>query len=87
MQKFALILLALAVGACVDPVPDALADGITRPAKKARHVNRAPRCLHDRCGFPVVCPDGTCNSIYGAYGPYGGALYWSRYSFGGWNYR
>ena len=27
---------------------------------------------HDRCGLPVACPDGTCYSLYGAYGPWGG---------------
>jgi hypothetical protein len=33
------------------------------------------------------CPDRySCSSLYGAYGPYGGAAYWTRYSYGGWGY-
>jgi hypothetical protein len=89
MRKAVFILLALAVGAWIDPVPEALADGIAvvRPAKKPRAVYRAPRCPHDRCGYPIKCPDGTCSSLYGAYGPYGGVHYWSRYSYGGWGHR
>jgi hypothetical protein len=33
------------------------------------------------------CPDRySCSSLYGAYGPYGGAAYWTRYTYGGWAY-
>ena len=33
------------------------------------------------------CPDRlSCYSLYGAYGPYGGAAYWSAYSPGGGSY-
>lgn len=85
MQKAIFGLLALAVSVGVDPVP-ALADGIAvaRPAKVVRPAHRIARCRYDRCGYPAICPDGTCRSLYGAYGPYGGAAYWSRYSYGGW---
>jgi hypothetical protein len=32
------------------------------------------------------CPDRvSCYSLYGAYGPYGGAAYWSAYSYAGWD--
>ena len=89
MNKATLFLLAFTVTATwVAPVPYALADGITavRPAKKAR-TYRAPRCVHDRCGYPIRCPDGVCASLYGAYGPYGGPAYWSMYTYGGWGHR
>jgi hypothetical protein len=86
MHKMAIVILALAMSAMADPVQDARADGLTivRPAKKVRAVYRPRTCNHDRCGLPSVCPDGMCYSLYGAYGPYGGAQYWSRYSYGGW---
>lgn len=33
------------------------------------------------------CPDRwSCASLYGAYGPWGGAAYWTRYTYGGWAY-
>jgi hypothetical protein len=80
----ALAALAMMSYDCVSQ--EALADGVVvRNTKNVRsHVRN---CGRDRCGFPVVCPDGTCASLYGAYGPYGGALYWSRYTYGGWGYR
>jgi hypothetical protein len=46
------------------------------------HVRKCGR--YDHCGFPVLCPSGTCYSLYGAYGPFGGALYWGRYTYSGW---
>lgn len=85
MHKMLFVSLAVAVALCIDPVPEAQADGIAVP----RAAKKAPRakCRHDRCGLPAICPDGTCASLYGAYGPYGGANYWSRYSAGGWGRR
>ena len=40
------------------------------------------------CGWRhTCCPDPySCFSLYGAYGPYGGTAYWSRYTYGGWGY-
>jgi hypothetical protein len=36
----------------------------------------------------VRCPDRySCSSLYGAYGPYGGARYWGAYTAAGWGYR
>jgi len=33
------------------------------------------------------CPDRySCSSLYGAYGPFGGGAYWTRYTYGGWGY-
>jgi hypothetical protein len=37
--------------------------------------------------LPTFCPSGFCYPLYGAYGPYGGALYWSQYTYSGWGYR
>ena len=81
------IIVALAAVAGGFPTQDALADGTaaTRKIKKVRHVAPAVRC--DRCGVPITCPDALCASLYGAYGPYGGPAYWSRYTFDGWGYR
>lgn len=32
-----------------------------------------------------ACPDPySCYPLYGAYGPYGGAAYWTRYTYAGW---
>jgi hypothetical protein len=66
--------------------PGAFADGV-RPTKNVRPAPHARKCHRDQCGYPVKCPDGTCYSLYGAYGPHGGALYWSRYTYAGWGYR
>jgi hypothetical protein len=90
MRKIAVAMLAaLAMIFCDGLSQDALADGFTvRHTKKVRPVAHARKCgQYDRCGYPSVCPDGTCYSLYGAYGPYGGALYWSRYTYAGWGHR
>jgi len=49
---------------------------------RARAVIRSAGC--ERNG--TCCPNYTCASLYGAYGPYGGVAYWSRYTYGGWDY-
>jgi hypothetical protein len=81
------ILVGMAVVAGSFPTQEAFADGtaVTRRAKKVRPVTPTVQC--DRCGVPITCPDRLCASIYSAYGPYGGAAYWSRYTFQGWGYR
>ena len=76
----------LASGDCF--THDAFADGfsVNRHGKKVRHPHRS--CgRYDRCGLPVVCPSGTCSSLYGAYRPYGGTAYWARYTYEGWGFR
>ena len=90
MGKIAVaILAALAVISCDCLSQGALADGATaRHTQKVRPVSHARKCgQYDQCGLPVACPTGTCSSLYGAYGPYGGTLYWSRYTYSGWGYR
>ncbi len=88
MRKF-MILIAVAVAAGLCLPCGAFADGI--PVK--RHVKRVvahpDTCVHSRCFVRrPVCPDGyACFSLYGAYGPYGGSLYWTRYTHAGWGYR
>jgi hypothetical protein len=59
-----------------------------------RHARRsAPTCQGPKCGpyapcgvrCRVICPDGySCQSLYGAYGPYGGTAYWGAYTYSGW---
>jgi len=53
------------------------------------HCSRQWSCGPEGCGWQrfcrVGCPDRfSCNSLYGAYGPYGGTAYWNRYTSGGW---
>jgi len=87
MGRAVLVLITLAgIGAYDCATEPVRADGVpvVRHARKVHHAGVAPGCIYDRCGPPVGCPDGTCYSLYGAYGPYGGPLYWSRYTYGGW---
>jgi hypothetical protein len=50
--------------------------------KRARHIHVSDNCLNHRpCA--ARCPSWSCYSLFGAYGPYGGAAYWSRYGSGG----
>jgi hypothetical protein len=57
---------------------DALADGMT----VKRHARKV--VAHTFVVRPV-CPDPySCHSLYGAYGPYGGHAYWTRYVYSGW---
>jgi hypothetical protein len=57
---------------------DLFADGVNvRP-----HTRKCAG--YDHCGFPAACPSGLCSSLYGRYGPYGGASYWGRYTYTGW---
>ena len=64
----------------------ALADGMVlkRHAKKA--VVPHSTCTHGGCvERRPACPDPfSCHSTYGAYGPYGGAAYWTRFTYAGW---
>ena len=90
MRKVAVpILTAMAVISCGYLSQDARADGSNvRLIKKVRPVVHARKCgPYDQCGLPVNCPSGTCYSLYGAYGPYGGTVYWGRYTYSGWGYR
>lgn len=57
---------------------DASADGMTvkRHARKAVAPTSVMR---------PACPDPySCSPLYGAYGPYGGAAYLTRYTYAGW---
>ncbi len=51
-----------------------------------RHAKKA--VVHKSTHGSVVrpgCPDPfSCHSLYGAYGPYGGHAYWTRYVYSGW---
>jgi hypothetical protein len=90
MRKIAISILAtIAVISCGCVSQEASADEANvRHTKKVRPVTHARKCgPYDQCGFPVSCPSGTCYSLYGAYGPYGGTAYWGRYTYAGWGYR
>lgn len=50
--------------------------------REARIVTRSAGCG----GRHTCCPRYVCASLYGAYGPWGGAAYWSHYTYGGWGY-
>jgi hypothetical protein len=57
---------------------DASADGM-KVKQKARRV------VADTSIIRPVCPDAySCSPLYGAYGPYGGAAYMTRYTYSGW---
>ena len=83
----AMTAIAVIFGGCISQ--QARADGDNaRYTKKVRPVAHARKCgPHDRCGFPVSCASGTCYPLYSAYGPYGGVVYWSRFTYEGWGYR
>jgi hypothetical protein len=58
---------------------DASADGMT-VKQHARKV-----VAHTSVVRSAACPDPySCAPLYGAYGPYGGAAYWTRYTYAGW---
>jgi hypothetical protein len=64
---------------------DAFADGMTVKRQSRKAVVHSA-CTHEGCIVRrPACPDPySCSSLYGAYGPYGGAAYWSRYTYAGW---
>ena len=50
---------------------------------KVKH--QARRVAADTSVIRPACPDAySCSPLYGAYGPYGGAAYWTRYTYSGW---
>jgi NAD-dependent dihydropyrimidine dehydrogenase PreA subunit len=61
---------------------DALADGMMLKRHTRKVVVHPSGCIGCIVRRPV-CPD-SCNSPYGAYGPFGGHAYWTRYTRGGW---
>jgi hypothetical protein len=57
---------------------DASADGMT-----VKHNGR--KVVAQTSVMRPACPDPySCSPLYGAYGPYGGAAYWTRYTYAGW---
>lgn len=48
-----------------------------------RHARKA--VVADQSVVRAPCPDPySCNTLFGAYGPYGGRAYWTRYVYSGW---
>ena len=57
---------------------DASADGM-------RVKHHARKAVGSTSVMRPACPDPySCSPLYGAYGPYGGAAYWTRYTYEGW---
>lgn len=57
---------------------DASADGVT-----VKHYAR--KVVPPTSVVRSPCPDPySCSPLYGAYGPYGGAAYATRYTYSGW---
>jgi hypothetical protein len=88
MLKSVLLTIALvAILSCDCIGGRAAADGGgVQRARKVHHAYRADCVAFDRCGVPGGCSHSPtpCYSLYGRYEPYGGALYWSRFTYGGW---
>ena len=92
MRKTILTIVSMfAILSCACVLQEASADGIAvvRLHKKARPVLHVTCGLHRCVVHPRrACPGGySCSSLYGAYGPFGGASYWSRYTYDARSYR
>jgi hypothetical protein len=71
--------IAAAVAVLFSLSGNAFADGM-----KVKHHVRKPVSQHSV--IRPACPDPySCAPLYGAYGPYGGAAYWTRYTYEGWS--
>jgi hypothetical protein len=69
--------VAAAVAVLFSLSGDASADGMT--VKHARKVVAQTSVMRPACPDPY-----SCSPLYGAYGPYGGAAYLTRYTYAGW---
>jgi hypothetical protein len=58
---------------------DAFADGMTVKRHHARKVVADTSVVRSGCPDPY-----SCSSLYGAYGPFGGYAYWTRFTYAGW---
>ena len=84
MRKSTYVIAAMLTALVCLP-SEALADGM--PVKRSKKVVvQQSACTHDGCAVRrPACPDPySCSSLYGAYGPYGGPAYWSRFTYAGW---
>ena len=86
MRNMRSVLAAFALVSCRGLVSWAAAD----EPLLVRHVKHAHTCHSVRCGPYAVCgahcrvgcPDRySCGPLFGAYGPYSGPGYWSKYTF------
>lgn len=85
VRKFTYVVAAaLTAVACLPG--DVFADGIAVKHQGRKAAAYHSGCAHDGCvARRPVCPDPySCSSLYGAYGPYGGAAYWTRFTYAGW---
>lgn len=94
-KTFAFTALAFAAATACFAVSTAFAadSDVTVSRRSARapaaHCETIQKCGPDGCRSRRVCgspcPDGySCYSLYGAYPPYGGTLYWGAYTDAGW---
>ena len=61
-----------------------LSDKTFAEGMKVKHHVRKP--VPQNSVIRPACPDPySCAPLYGAYGPYGGAAYWTRYTYEGWS--
>lgn len=75
-KTICVVATALAVFVSLSDV--ASADGM-RVKQNARKVVAHTSVIRPACPDPY-----SCSSLYGAYGPYGGAAYLTRYTYSGW---
>jgi hypothetical protein len=85
VRKFTYV-VAAALAASVCLLSDAFADGMAVKHQSRKVVVDHSACRHNGCVIRrPACPDPfSCSSLYGAYGPYGGGAYWSRFTYSGW---
>lgn len=80
----------LALSILYAPIPAGAADlsrNVVVRSSSARGCSLVRRCGPAGCGWRQicarVCTEGiSCSSLYGAYGPDGGTLYWGAYTLG-----
>ena len=84
MRLFTYVVVALTAMVCAPGGAFADEMAVKRQSRKAAVHHSA--CTHDGCVVrrPACSDPYSCSSLYGAYGPYGGAAYWSRFTYAGW---
>ena len=83
MHKTVLMIAHFAIVGATYFTAVALADEVGGSHGKRAHHVYVHRVRHVHFHHWNWCPDKwSCYSLYGAYGPFGGAAYWSKYSWG-----
>ena len=71
--------VAAALAVLLSSPGDASADGMTVEASRQEGPQAYTSVMRTACPDPY-----SCSPLYGAYGPYGGAAHWTRYTYAGW---